>query len=284
MTPGEPRLQKVLIATDGSRHAEAAAALAGDLAQAHEAGALVLQVIDPSDASEQERAAEAIARVEKILVERGVGFTSSTIDGSPVQVILDLAEQGDIDLIALGNRGLGALRRFFLGSVSDKVMHHASCAVLLGAAPEATDTALTLEHVLVATDGSEDSEAAAALAATLAVGHDAAVRVVSSIGPPPPSVPGLTLQPEVLDSLELGARDIAAATAKTIAAYGVDPETRVARGSAVGCILNEADAYDADLVALGRRGRDGMKRLLLGSTTSGVVHGLRTSVLLGVAR
>jgi nucleotide-binding universal stress UspA family protein len=51
--------------------------------------------------------------------------------GDPADVILTVAEEEQADLVVVGNRGMGGARRFLLGSVPDKVSHHAPCSVLI---------------------------------------------------------------------------------------------------------------------------------------------------------
>ena len=51
--------------------------------------------------------------------------------GNPAETIIEIAEKGNYDLIVVGSRGLSSVKRFFLGSVSDDISHHAKCSVLI---------------------------------------------------------------------------------------------------------------------------------------------------------
>ena len=51
--------------------------------------------------------------------------------GDPAEAILDVAEEQEADLIVVGSKGMHGSRRFLLGSVPDKVSHHAPCSVLI---------------------------------------------------------------------------------------------------------------------------------------------------------
>jgi nucleotide-binding universal stress UspA family protein len=51
--------------------------------------------------------------------------------GDPADAILDVAEEQDADLIIVGNKGMTGAKRFLLGSVPNKVSHHAPCSVLI---------------------------------------------------------------------------------------------------------------------------------------------------------
>jgi nucleotide-binding universal stress UspA family protein len=70
-------------------------------------------------------AAAAIAR------EAGVAVDVYPRQGDPADAILDVAEERNADLIVVGNKGMTGARRFLLGSVPNKVSHHAPCSVLI---------------------------------------------------------------------------------------------------------------------------------------------------------
>jgi nucleotide-binding universal stress UspA family protein len=52
-------------------------------------------------------------------------------EGDPADAILDVAEEENADLIVVGNKGMTGARRFLLGSVPNKVSHHAPCSVMI---------------------------------------------------------------------------------------------------------------------------------------------------------
>ena len=52
-------------------------------------------------------------------------------EGDPADAILDVAEERGADLIVVGNKGMTGAKRFLLGSVPNKVSHHAPCSVLI---------------------------------------------------------------------------------------------------------------------------------------------------------
>ena len=61
----------------------------------------------------------------------GVAVTPYAREGDPADAILDVAEERDADLIVVGNKGMTGAKRFLLGSVPNKVSHHAPCSVLI---------------------------------------------------------------------------------------------------------------------------------------------------------
>ena len=65
-------------------------------------------------------------------VERaGVQVDTFAREGDPADAILDVAEETKADLIVVGNKGMTGTKRFLLGSVPNKVSHHAPCSVLI---------------------------------------------------------------------------------------------------------------------------------------------------------
>ncbi|MCX6359178.1 MAG: universal stress protein [Armatimonadetes bacterium] len=141
---------KLLVATDGSNQALKAAATAGDIARKYGSAVTILHVFTnpaarmPSAETpgiELDRATvdgmardvhDCVARKTGQALEAcGVPYESLLGMGHPADEILRVASQGGYDLIVLGSRGAGSLRSFLLGSVADKVRHHAQCPVLL---------------------------------------------------------------------------------------------------------------------------------------------------------
>jgi nucleotide-binding universal stress UspA family protein len=63
--------------------------------------------------------------------EAGVEVSTYAREGDPADAILDVAEERGADLIVVGNKGMTGAKRFLLGSVPNKVSHHAPCSVLI---------------------------------------------------------------------------------------------------------------------------------------------------------
>ena len=63
--------------------------------------------------------------------EAGVEVETFSRQGDPADAILDVAEEQNADLIIVGNKGMSGAKRFLLGSVPNKVSHHAPCSVMI---------------------------------------------------------------------------------------------------------------------------------------------------------
>jgi nucleotide-binding universal stress UspA family protein len=71
---------------------------------------------------------EAAAKAAK---DAGIGVQTHAREGDPADAILDVAEEQKADLIVVGNKGMTGAKRFLLGSVPNKVSHHAPSSVLI---------------------------------------------------------------------------------------------------------------------------------------------------------
>ncbi|WP_290816343.1 universal stress protein [Halovivax sp.] len=136
---------RILVPTDGSEHAEAAAADAIELAADQGATLHVISIADPGplgdvrlpgDAARpgealRERAAEFVDAVIERAEAAGVDATGTVREGSPPSTILEYAREIDADLIVMGTRGQGGLHRMAVGSVADHVIRVGDVRVLV---------------------------------------------------------------------------------------------------------------------------------------------------------
>src|ERR671916_82077 len=65
------------------------------------------------------------------LKQSGIDVETHAREGDPADAILDVAEEKSADLIVVGNKGMTGAKRFLLGSVPNKVSHHAPCSVMI---------------------------------------------------------------------------------------------------------------------------------------------------------
>ena len=119
---------KILLASDGSKDAELAATTAADLAKSTNSVLHVLHVGEaPTFLAQKERDTEVA-----IIRESGAQEIQAHLEfGRPDTAIIALAEELGAGLIVMGSRGLGGVRRALLGSISDSVVRHAPCPVMV---------------------------------------------------------------------------------------------------------------------------------------------------------
>jgi nucleotide-binding universal stress UspA family protein len=138
-----PRVRKLLLATDLSEASTAATEEAFELAGRLGASLLIVSVIDPGslrlpggryharmDQVRERREALAQALVERGR-EEGVAVSFLVWDGDPGDMIVSAVEAEHADMVIVGSHGRGAVGRLFLGSVSEHVVRHAPCPVLV---------------------------------------------------------------------------------------------------------------------------------------------------------
>lgn len=136
--------KKLLVPFDGSEQSLKALELAIGFAKGEGAELKVLNVAEyvpvpgePTstifliDQGVRQLQALTIKKAEYLLKKHGAKAELVAEKGHPADVILDYAKKAKCDLIIMGNRGVSGLERFLLGSVSDSVVHHAHCAVLI---------------------------------------------------------------------------------------------------------------------------------------------------------
>jgi nucleotide-binding universal stress UspA family protein len=137
-----PRVRRIVLATDLSSASEGATDHALQLARDLGAELLIVSVIDPSSPlggppslarMDQRRAARELAAQAIVVRGRrgGVNIHFLVWEGEPGPAIVDAATSEGADLIVVGTHGRGRVGRLVLGSVSDHVVRHAPCPVLI---------------------------------------------------------------------------------------------------------------------------------------------------------
>ncbi|KAH9737771.1 Usp domain-containing protein [Citrus sinensis] len=90
----------------------------------------------PAGAAEEQSSAALLSRALQVCKENMVNAQTLILDGDARDVICQAVEQMHIDLLVVGSRGLGKVKRAFLGSVSDYCAHHAVCPILIVKPPK----------------------------------------------------------------------------------------------------------------------------------------------------
>jgi len=133
---------RILVATDGSEHAETAAVHAVELARLAGARLHVLCVVETRtgyDSAIVEREAvrenlaaacgDAVERVRQRAADHGVPVETATEEGVPAECIADAVDAHDIDLVVLGERGHSAFKTVLLGSTAEAVLYEVDVPV-----------------------------------------------------------------------------------------------------------------------------------------------------------
>jgi nucleotide-binding universal stress UspA family protein len=140
---------RIVVGTDGSETAAEAVRQASELAKLSNARLDIVSAYEPiprQRVQEEQRSAPGDVQYEigpredvNATLDQAVGKAKNdgleveghALEGDPADAILDVAEQVKADLIVVGNKGMTGARRFLLGSVPNKVSHHAPCSVII---------------------------------------------------------------------------------------------------------------------------------------------------------
>ncbi len=281
--------ETLLITTDGSEPAEAAARRGFDLAAQLEAAVHVLSVADSSLATGagysgdsphiRERlrnaANDRATSLQREAAERGLDATAVIREGIPATQIADYADEGEIDGIVIGTSGRGGVARAVMGSVADKVVRTASVPVITlnPAVVDAEREASPIDSVLLPTDGSAPAEAAATRGVELAAQLGATVHLLSVV-----DAEATEELEELFDDAEANDRP----TARTDDPFealvtearnrGVDCVTVTREGRPAEEIVDYATEARVGGIVMGTHGRGGIERLIVGSVADAVVR------------
>ena len=117
--------ERILVGTDGSETAAKAVERAAELAKATGA---TLTIASAGDAAYAQGVVDAAAARHRDI---GPAVDTKVLSGDPATALIVEAEANGYDLLVVGNKGMTGATRFFLGSVPNKVSHHAPCALLI---------------------------------------------------------------------------------------------------------------------------------------------------------
>jgi nucleotide-binding universal stress UspA family protein len=295
----------ILVCCDGSETSLKAAQAAVALAQKQHSRVTLLYVLDlgatvpPSIgvwegasgpravAHYRQRAREVVEQpIAKLFQDAGVTYEWRFEIGHPVTKILDVAKEQETDLIAMGTRGLNGWKRLLLGSVSDGVLHHAPCSVLLVHGKSALQGSDRFEHILLVSDGSPGAAAAAHVAVETAQTFATSLRALNvvepfSLGPVMADDDYAlitTTDPELVEARFM--EQLRNSLSELVAASGVYCTYHQERGPAEETIVCFAKEHDSDLIVMGSRGLGGFERMLVGSVSTYVAHHAPCPVLI----
>jgi nucleotide-binding universal stress UspA family protein len=133
---------KILVCCDGSKYSENAIRRACDLAKKYHSELTLIHVVDRTRKSDvfagneytkilRKYAKSTLEKAKKIANEEGFEPKIVTKEGNVANEIIKFSKEAKTDLLVIGSKGLGAVLRFFLGSVSSKIANHTLCSVLI---------------------------------------------------------------------------------------------------------------------------------------------------------
>jgi nucleotide-binding universal stress UspA family protein len=208
--------------------------------------------------------------------------SNEVFTGSPAWEVIKKADKWGPDLVIVGSQGRSALGRFFLGSVSQKILTEARCSVRVGRRPTAVGGLPV--RLLVGVDGSPGAHAAVQEVAKREWLSGVEVTVVTVEDPSMPLALG-SLNPQVTEWIgetDEGdyqwTRKIVEASAEDLRGLG-PVTTLVKQGDAKNVLIDEAKRLGADCIFVGSTGfSNRLERFLLGSVSAAVANRAECSV------
>jgi nucleotide-binding universal stress UspA family protein len=189
----------------------------------------------------------------------GVSVETAAPQGEPSEALLECWEGHPGALLVLGSQGMTGSKRFLLGSVPNKITHHAVADVLVVRTGEQSE-ATALKRILVGTDGSKTAARAVRRAVELAAHVGASLTLLTADSDPRHGE-------QVLRDAAQIAEDAGVDTDLVVS--DEDPATAIVETGA-----------DHDIVIVGNRGMTGASRFLLGSVPNKVSHHMTTDLLI----
>lgn len=268
------KYQNVLVAVDGSD--ESLHAFQEALKLADSRGLTAVSVAPPYEGDlrlvgvhrvkslMQEPCDTALSRSQQMADKAGKAVKTACVIGVPHEGIVDFAESENCDLIVMGSKGHGFLERVLLGSVTRRVIGFTRRDVLV--VPPRAD--LRWKKIMLATDGSENSQPAGNRALELAQAYGADLEVLSIL-----EAPGKLSGSSdgVLEELQQRKRELLAEIGAQAEALGIKTSCSLSQGYPARTIVAKARESGSQLIVMGSHGRTGLTRLLMGSVTERVI-------------
>lgn len=240
----------------------------------------------------RQRAISYLDQFARVLRQDGFDVETEVLFEQAAEGIVKVAEERHVDLIAMVTHGYSGLRRWALGSTTDKVVSMASAPVFVvrGSEHPVLAEPPVFKRILVPLDGSDFSRQSLPVAAELATHMQANVHVLHamlSVEEYPALVRASVTGPQFADAMnrtQEWAQEHLAAAAAALQHTGCTVTTHVAKGYPAEMIIEEATRQQSDVIVMATHGYSGLKRWTLGSIADKVLHATSTPLVLVHAR
>jgi len=281
---------KVLLADDGSQHAQAAVRLLQELPLPPKCRVHVLRVFPPGQTFAVGQMERSLQHTKEQLLEAGIRADADLVLGYPAEKIVETAKGMKPDITVMGAKGLRATLGILLGGVAQQVVEYACCPVLVVRAPYHG-----LRRILVVTDGSVYSQRAVRYLGKFPLPEKVDVRLMHVL---PPLIDPVIMEPyfggrdvyvplrtpeeeaSIKAEQERDGQALLKRTCDSLLEKGIESTPVLARGDAATEIMEYTDKEDVDLIVAGSRGLSRFQGWLMGSVSRKLVHYSNCSVLI----
>ena len=284
------RRMKILLADDGSQHAQAAVKLLQELPLPPKSRVHVLRVFSPGQTYAVGQMEKSLKHTEDQLLEQGIKADADLVLGYPAEKIIETAKEMKPDLIIIGAKGLRATLGILLGGVAQQVVEYSCCPVLVVRAPYRG-----LQRLLLVTDGSLYSQRAIRYLGKFPLSEKVDVRLMHVL---PPLTTPVIMEPyfggrdafvplhNTEEEAKIKAQQEKAGERLLDRAHNlllkneIESTPVLTRGDAATEIMDYVEREDVHLIVAGSRGLSSFQGWLMGSVSRKLVHYSNCSVLI----
>jgi len=285
------QVNRIFCATDFSKLADEVVSYGIALAKEFNARLFVCHVVDfPTVSMYGEAVAGPIehqnrfmdyakSEIDRIIGDESIDYQVLVTLGNTTEEIARLVSEHNADLVITATHGRSGLKRFFLGSVTERLMRILPCPLLVLRGTEEDSPAASLKfpfkRILVGCDFSSDSDLAFKYSLSMAQEFQGEIHLVHVVEPSGykelfkmPAEPGDRLKQDLLDMIKGKLKSMVPEDALN----WVTLKIQLLVGKPYAEIIRYAEINDIDLVSLGIRGHGMVEDLLVGSTTDRVIR------------
>jgi nucleotide-binding universal stress UspA family protein len=281
---------KILLADDGSQHAQAAVKLLQELPLPPKSRVHVLRAFPPGQTYAVGQMERSLKHTEEQLLEQGIKADVDLVLGYPAEKIIEASKETKPDLIVIGAKGLRATLGILLGGVAQQVVEYSCCPVLVVRAPYRG-----LQRILLVTDGSLYSQRAIRYLGKFPLPEKVDVRLMHVL---PPLTTPVIMEPyfggrdafvplhspeeeaKIKAQQEKAGETLLDRAHNLLLKNGIESTPVLSRGDAATEIMEYVEREEIHLIVAGSRGLSSFQGWLMGSVSRKLVHYSNCSVLI----
>jgi nucleotide-binding universal stress UspA family protein len=286
------KYQKILVPLDGSDLAEKALPYTKTIAKLKNSEVILFAVSITASGGRRDRLLKSYLEVNaKGLESQGIKVSTAVTYGNVAEDIIEYADKNNIDLIIISTHGYSGIKRWMLGSVTQKVLYGTGTPVLLIKSKSPEISKLEFKKILLPVDGSPFSETIFPYIEELT--RDTNAEVILLEVSEPPIVPSYGTRPinptwekyrdSIWTELQQQASEYLEEMKSDLVKRGWKIKSQIVKGE-VGevaqSIMQVAEKEKIDLVVIATHGRTGVSRWVYGSVANRIVEESLQPVLL----
>jgi nucleotide-binding universal stress UspA family protein len=284
--------QKILVPLDGSDLAEKALPYTKAIAKLKNSEVILFAVSITPEGYRRDRLLKSYLDVNaKELDSQGIQVTTTVAYGEVAEEIIEFADKNKVDLIIISTHGYSGIKRWMLGSITQKVLYGTCAPVLLIKSKSPQIAKIDFKKIMIPLDGSPFSETTFPYIEELAKGTETEILLLQVSESP--VVPSYGLRPinptwekyrdDLWSELQKQAGEYLEKIKTNLENKGLQVKTQVAKeeiGEVAQSIMQIAQKEEIDLIVMAAHGRTGVSRWVYGSVANRIVQESAEPILL----